>query len=1149
MKYFASLCALVLVGSLPGFATSVHHTSLNPQNQFHFKPSKRRAAQIAAHNATSRHAQSTGKKIGPVPKVGAPKMQSHSASARNVRRHTSNPPTGKTGFLAATQIFSGGDSVGSAVTGDFNGDGIPDLASEVWGYVSKDSTYEYAISVVLSNGDGTFKTQIMSPLTDQCAALVVADLNGDGKSDLIVGHQPNNCGNVNTQPAFDVWLSNGDGTFTPSANVYNTVPTTGIAGGTLADVDNNGKLDLVVVDDNNPANVFTFSGNGDGTFQAPTSVALSGEVGGDAIIADLSGHGNGLLDIAANDYNTGYLTFYQATSPTAYASAATFYAPDNTVYPCSLTVGDLNADGYPELVNANCSSAGNDITVYVNNKNGTFGDNTGTGVYYNAAMSGGTNSAPADVYTNAVTIADVNGDGMADIVATNIYSGDVTILLGNGDGTVNVPTVGYSNGGYQEDYGYTLPAIVGDFNGDGYADIVVPDQMFSFAYLRGYGDGTFRAAPNYYVPTPNQYAEPYAVGIASGDFNKDGHPDFVIADDCYSCTNPLGATVFLSNPDGSLQPGINLAGSFYYSEFVAVGDFNEDGNLDIVITDYSTGTAQIFNGDGTGNFTAGTPFSTDLGGNTDPYAVVAADLNNDGHTDLAVLNYSGYDVGILLNDGSENFTVSNVPLNSTAWDTIAVADLRGVGKLDLVVPAYQGNTVAVLLGNGDGTFGSEQDITLPASYPDGVVVADLDGDGKLDMAVTLSAGSGQDIAYAFGNGDGTFGSFSVSESSTQDINLYGYPYPQYIQAADIDGDGKIDLVYVNSYYGTAGVLFGQGNRTFFDPVEYPVGEYPWALAVADVNGDGAPDVVVSDDDFGGVTVLPNLNGANALGSYTIQSTGAQTVAAGSTATFTLTITPTNHYNGTITFTCPAGLPSLATCSFSPSSVTLDGLTPQTVTLTITTKAPSTSSLRTRASVDPQSNPRPRSSAMLLASLNGIGVFGMFLAGGLNKKRIRSSVLAVLALGMLFFLVGCGGSSNSNGGGNKASSTSTVTSSAATVLVGQSVTFTGTVTGASGTPTGTVTFLDGTTSLGTGTLSSGSTTFKTSSLAAGVHSVTISYGGDSSFNASTSTALSQTVDKPGTTPGTYAITVTGTGSAGTNGVGSPSQSIKVNVTVQ
>jgi len=1119
---------------MPGFAVSAHHVSLNPQNQFHFKPTGRRAVQVAAHNASAKQNHEL-KPRGPLSKSGTSQTaQSHSASAKNVRRHNANPPTGKIGFLAASDIPAGGGSYWLALAGDFNGDGKTDIASEVETYNTNSSTYVYSISVVLSNGDGTFQPAVLSaiPNGDTCPGLFVADVNGDGKADLIVAHQPSNCGNSNTNPTFDVMLSNGDGTFTLSANVNNTIPTNDLAGGTVADVNGDGKLDIVLVDDSNPGNVWTLLGNGDGTFQTPTSVALSGQAGSNTVVADLNG--DGLLDIVDNDYNSNQVTVYLATSATTYAPAAVYPTSDGNYNACSLVVGDLSGDGKPEIVNSNCRPAGNDITIFVNNGDGTFA----TGVYYEGAMSGGTNSGAAALYTEAVSIADVNGDGKADLVASNYYSGDMTILLGNGDGTVNVPTAGYSTGGYP-----IYPALLADFNGDGFVDIVVPDDEFSFSYLRGYGDGTFRSAVNYYGATTN-YTESY--GVANGDFNGDGHPDVVIANYCSGCTTPVGITVFLSNPDGSLQPGINYGTDSDYF-FVAVADFNGDGKLDIAATDYNAGTVQIFNGDGTGNFTVGSSFNTDLA-NNEPYGVFVGDFNKDGHPDLAVANWSGGDIAILLNDGTGNFpTPVPIGLNGNVWQGAAVADINGDGNLDLVLPYYYGSAIAVLLGNGDGTFQPEQDVPVGASGEDAVVLADLNGDGKLDVAVTVDQGGGQDIAIAMGNGDGTFGTFSIVPSSLQDYNLNS-PYPQYIQAADVDGDGKLDLVYANSSYGTVGVLFGQGNGTFFDAVEYPVDGYSWSLVVADMNGDGTPDIVTSSVDSSLATVLLNANGSGTLGSYTIQTSApGATIAAGSSATFTLTITPTNHYNGTVTFTCPAGLPNLATCSFSPASVTLDGLTPVTVKITITTAAP-TASLEIPAGINPHGNSHSGSSSMLLASLNGMGVLGMIVVGNFGKKRNRRALLALLALSMTFFLVGCGGSS-SGSNNNKANTTSSVASSGATVLVGQSVTFTGTVSATSGTPSGTITFLDGAKTLGTGTLSNGSAAFQTSALAVGVHSITIAYGGNSNFNPSTSTAMSQTVDTPGTAVGSYSVTITGTGTAGTNGVGKPNQSINLTVIVQ
>ena len=167
-------------------------------------------------------------------------------------------------------------------------------------------------------------------------------------------------------------------------------------------------------------------------------MALSGEAGSNVVIADFNG--DGILDIADNDYSTDILTIYLATSATTYSSGVSYNTSDGVYDSCSIATGDLNGDGKPEIVNANCND--DNLTVYVNNGDGSFQ----TGVYYNAALS--TNGGDvADVYPEAVTIADVNGDGKADIISVNDDSADVTILLGNGDGTVQVPTIGYAVGG------------------------------------------------------------------------------------------------------------------------------------------------------------------------------------------------------------------------------------------------------------------------------------------------------------------------------------------------------------------------------------------------------------------------------------------------------------------------------------------------------------------------------------------------------------------------------------------------------------------------------------------------------------------------------------------------------------------------------
>jgi hypothetical protein len=1011
MKSFAPLLALLLAGTMPGPA-SAQRASVDPQNQFHFQPVGPSAA--LAHRVPGMQAHGLGRLQSRDPKVAASPAKAAPASTRSPRPHTANPPTGKIGFLSAPEIPAGGHVASGALAADFNGDGKLDLITTVVNYDSSNfSAYIYtsSFSVVLGNGDGTFQAPILTnvPLNDPCPEFVVGDLNGDGKPDLLVTHP--NCGTNGNFPVgtFDVLLGKGDGTFALITNNTNNTLATNpnvSVGGTLADVNGDGKLDLIAVDQNfyqnTAATVLTLLGNGDGTFQAPTSVALSGPLGGPTTFVDLNG--DGLLDIASIGGGTSQVIVYLATSATSYAPAAVYGNSASNYGISSFTVGDLNGDGKPEIVTANYSDSGNDVTVFVNNGDGTFA----TGVNYDGAMSGSTNSAAADVLTRAVTIADVNGDGKADIVAYNSYSADITVLLGNGDGTVNIPTVGYAFGGNPlccAGVPLSFP-VVADFNGDGLPDVVVADSAFSFVYLKGYGDGTFRSALHHYAPTPSSTTSTssFTWGIATGDFNGDGQPDFVVGNGCPNCNTGQGITVFLSRPDGSLQPGVNY-GSPASLSYVAVADFNGDGKLDIAAIDSSAGVVQVFTGDGSGNFTIGPSFNTDLINTPGPLNLVVGDFNGDGHPDLAIVNVNGDDVAILLNDGTGNFSAPMVTtLSYQVPQGLAAGDVNGDGKLDLVVNS--GGSVAVLLGNGDGTFQAERDVTLGGYYSGAVVLADFNGDGKLDIAATAETEQlGQDlIGVALGNGDGTFGTFSMGPSSLQNFYNLGRASSYFMQAADIDGDGKLDLVYTNSEYGTVGILFGEGNGTFYDPVEYAVSDGPWGLAVADVNGDGAPDVVIAGN-FPGVTVLLNNNGVATQPNFTITSPqSSATVTPGSTATYNLVITPSNFYHGTISFSC-GSLPSETACSFQPATLTPNGNGQWSTQLTVTTTAVSSAALHRAGS------------PMMLATFSGIGLFGLVFAGRFKKNRL-GVVVATLAFVMMTSLLGCGGSNNNNGGGVK-----------------------------------------------------------------------------------------------------------------------------------
>lgn len=1046
---------VVLLTALPGFGLSGPQ-GFSAQNQFHFTPARGRAVQGADLQSGAQVWQQRGANRPNASAVAAGKrltQKNANPPAHALINPPVNPPVSKIGFVSATQVAAGGaiPFQNPALAGDFNGDGKKDVVTIVKNVGGGVTTY--SLSVALGNGDGTFQAPVLTATPGNLNdPFVVGDVNGDGKDDIIIAHNPGATGPAN----FDVMLSNGDGTFTLKSN--NAVTTNSLAGGMLHDVNGDGKLDVVIVDSALPGNVWTLLGNGDGTFQAPTSVALNGQAGSSLVFGDFNG--DGLPDFADNDYTSGQLTVYLATS-TGYAAGASYATPDGVYDACRYnTVGDLTGDGKPEIVTANCTL--NTITIYVNKGDGTFA----TGVYSPVATAPASGSVTY-VAPWAVEIADVNGDGRADIIATNYFSSDVTVLLGNGDGTVQVPSFGYATSGFPN-----TAAVVADLDGDGLADILVADSEYGFAYMKGYGDGTFRAALDYYSPTTDNSTPnaPFGWDIAAGDLNGDGFPDVVIGNWC--CDATVGITVFLSAGDGTLQKGVNYGSGGNWA-FVAVADFNKDGKLDIAALDNSTGTVQIYNGVGDGTFTAGPSITT---GDTDSEYIVAGDLNGDGYPDLVVADRKGSNLGVILNDGTGGLKPLVPYALFSPPSSVTVADVNGDGKLDLIAPEGPCACVAVRLGNGDGTFQPELD-TAVGNLPFQVAVGDLNGDGKMDFAVTIDdTVNGQGVQVALGNGDGTFQPASAVYPTSLQATFFYNPYPTYLRLVDLDGDGKLDAVYTNRNYGTVGVMYGVGNGTFYDPVEYPTAGFSVGLALADVNGDGAVDVVTTSNDVSEVAVLlNNSSSASALASSVNPAAVTQTI------TFTATVSAkvrgvATVPTGTVTFF--DGSTSLGSASLSGGAATL-----------------STSSLAI-------------GSHSITAQYSGDASF----------HGSTSSALSQVV--------------------NIAADSTTLISSVNPSAVTQSVTFTATVastvSGLTAAPTGTVTFFDGATSLGSGTMSGGVATLATSSLAIGTHSITAQYGGDANFSGSTSTALSQVVTPTpdytlAANPTSATVTAGGTGS--------------------
>jgi hypothetical protein len=225
------------------------------------------------------------------------------------------------------------------------------------------------------------------------------------------------------------------------------------------------------------------------------------------------------------------------------------------------------------------------------------------------------------------------------------------------------------------------------------------------------------------------------------------------------------------------------------------------------------------------------------------YSVAVADVNGDGRLDGV---FAGSDVvGVMLGrgDGTLQPEVSYLTGGTFAVQ-VRVGDLNHDGKADLVVSSYGGGnngdgSVGVLLGDGDGTF--EPVVTYDPGwpYPGQLAIADVNGDGSPDIVVVNQSGPGTgDIRVLLGGGDGTFQLGGTYDSGG--VDLFG------VALADVNTDGRPDIVVGGWFSGTVSVLLGNGDGTFREPVVYSGGGYPLSVAVADVNGDGKPDLEVAE---------------------------------------------------------------------------------------------------------------------------------------------------------------------------------------------------------------------------------------------------------------------------------------------------------------
>jgi FG-GAP-like repeat/Calx-beta domain len=426
-----------------------------------------------------------------------------------------------------------------------------------------------------------------------------------------------------------------------------------------------------------------------------------------------------------------------------------------------------------------------------------------------------------------------------------------------------------------------------------------------------------RLTPSF-SPATSFSVGPNPQAVVTGDFNNDGKLDLATA-------NYDNGTVSALIGDGHGGFGAakqSAVGTLPLS--LAVADFNNDGKLDLAVIQgtagsYWSNSMSVVLGNGDGTFRAPTP----LGSTWIPLAAAAGDFNADGNTDLVVgqddWEGGGY-VEVLLGNGRGGFTAAGGEYSYHALSAAspAVGDLNGDGKLDAVMVCGPGSSGGfVLLGNGDGTFG-QYDLNWPqfdtGPDPRAVAVGDFTGDGIPDL---VSAGQTVDVQPGLGDGW-----FDAPISQTANGNMH-----TSVGVADFNGDGKLDAVTSDADTGTVSELLGNGNGTLTYAGAYAFGSSPSGVAISDFTGDGRPDAATANAGSNTVSVLFNdgrapLPPSLRIGDVTLKegntglvaATFAVTLSAASPDTITVayaaangTATADSDYQATSgTLTIPAG---------------------------------------------------------------------------------------------------------------------------------------------------------------------------------------------------------------------------------------------------
>lgn len=867
-------------------------------------------------------------------------------------------------FGAGTVLAATGSNPSSLALGDIDGDGKSDLVVQGSG----------TDIIVLRNTGTGFQTAVKQSFALSASGkggeVSLRDLDGDGKPEIISA--------VPASGTLVVFRNKSvSGTIDAGSLLKSSYRAgTGAQSAVAADFDNDGKGDVVVANPDNftlslfryiaPPVITSFSplaANANGT------VTITGKLFntdkdknivyfGAARASVVSATAEQLVVTVPEGSTFGPITILDAVSGLSGQSSESFGAVngDDQIFFSSrndyevqgsaqyMLAADLDNDGYPELISVAPATAGSKLIVSKNSK--------GESSFKTGSVTSSTVSIAGSGNVSAIASGDLNGDGSIDIVAADYDKSRLFILL-NTEGTLS----------QSADIALTgkLSSVkISDIDGDGKQDIITTDKTGNNVFvLRNVttekNSVSFEQAVNFPAGTAPS-------GLVVRDLDADGRPEIVTANSGSSNVTVLrnltsGSSLAFAEPqhittaegpafvdaadvDGDNKPELavvnpvsnsvsvlkntSVSGTVSFElganipagnnpSFLAFGDLNADGKMDMVVTNPGSNTISVYeNKAANGTIDAASFAKSDYAAGQAPASVVIADLNKNGRAEIAVSNKTGNSVSVFQNlippvvtsvspasgapgTPGTQITISGKNFNETAENNVVYfgavrANVISASKESIVVEVPAGATdrtisvldktsglsgfsssvFAVTNGQTDGSYSFRTAYsTEEGASPQSVTAADIDGDGRPDLVSVDPSGK---IFVSLNTG-----SAAVASGLLQNYTFTADPGVSVVRTSDIDGDGKLDLVLANPTNNKIYVLLNTsstGSVTFATPQSFIAGINPSSLAVADLDSDGKPDIIATGVNSDVATVLRNisLNGTVLFeSSYSVQT--------------------------------------------------------------------------------------------------------------------------------------------------------------------------------------------------------------------------------------------------------------------------------------